>query len=62
MLDIIRDGAICDYGVFDVTIMGELLNFGAVIAQTNTSFTTLYERNRDAVERSIERLKERYGF
>jgi len=62
MLDFIRDGAICDYGVFDVTIMGELNNFGAVLAQTNASFTTMYERNRDAVERSIERLKERYGF
>ena len=62
MLDIIRDGAICDYGMFDVTIMGDLLNFGAAMAQNNTSFTTIYERNRDAVERNIGRLKEKYGF
>ena len=63
MMDYIRDGIICDYGQFDVTAMGSLLNFGAQLVQSkNTSFTVIYDRNKAAVERNIEKLKEKYGY
>ena len=63
MMDYIRDGIICDYGQFDVTAMGNLLNFGATLVQSgNTSFTVMYDQNKGAVEKNIEKLKEKYGY
>jgi ABC-type sugar transport system, periplasmic component len=62
MLDYIRDGVLCDYGVFDTNVIGGLNNFGSSLVETNTSFTVMYERNKTAVEANIEKLKEEYGF
>ena len=69
VLDYIRDGILCDYGQVDVTLVGNgLNNFGAQLVGAqysevqNPSFTLLYERNKEIVEKNIEKLKEKYGY
>ena len=69
MLDYIRDGILCDYGQIDVTLVGGgLNNFGAQLVGAqyseiqNPSFTLLYDRNKEIVEKNIEKLKEKYGY
>jgi len=63
VLDYIRDGIICDYGQFDSNTVGNLLNFGAQLVQSqNTTFTQIYEQNKVAVEKNIEKLKNKYGY
>jgi len=69
MLDYIRAGVMCDYGQFDLSILGNgLNNFGAQLVGAqyseikNPSFTVLYERNKDIVEKNIEKLKAKYGY
>ncbi|MCL2773707.1 MAG: extracellular solute-binding protein [Oscillospiraceae bacterium] len=63
MLDYIRAGVTCDYGMFDVSLVGNLLNFGAQLVQSSgTSFTSMYDKNKDAVENNIEKLKAKYGY
>jgi len=63
MLDYIRDGIMCDYGQFDTSVIGNLNCFGAQLVQSrDKSFTIIYEQNRDAVEKSIDKLKRKYGY